>query len=540
MGMALLGLAAFIYLAQLTQGERLFDNDYDWIAAARVGWLEILGRIFAPIPESWGFQDRPVQVLCFKILYTTFSYSPAPYYALKALLLAGVACGIVLFCLRTGPGLRTGFAAAGVFVLSGPVFSSALWVSDFELLAQIFILAAFGLFLALEQQDFYSTNRLKFYLYQAGILIFSLLGHRTKGSAKLIPAVLLVYLVIYRRNALRRYLPLLALIALTIVPVFALLSDPVPPFAPFSEDRSQGWMWRPANLETLGMLLVGNAHLLTGVSGIEPAYSLLGVLCPVLFWAGLGGIGFILYRRRDLLPLASPERAATIFVATWLVVVMVSFSAFPRLPLGFMSRYVTGALVPTGILIALVFSKASAALPAGWKSRAIPAIALIVLAHGAVNFRYVRHARETLGQLMVAYDRARISISESIRNANVLMLDLPFSYNRPLDDGNHYIKRLGKTLNIDLSRPLYVLVQHDGNAEKIDHIRLFKKIQQALRVLPAKDVAGYRVGIRPVRAFHGLTDSLYDRWIYRSTNSALAVLYHIALDPIDPQKGIGQ
>jgi len=538
--MALLGLAAFVYLGLLTQGERLFDNDYDWIAAAQVGWLEILGRIGMPIPESWGFQDRPVQVLCFKILHTTFGYSPAPYYAFKALLLAGVACGIALFCLRTGLGLRAGLAAAGIFALSGPVFSSALWVSDFELLAQIFILAAFGLFLALEQQDFYRTNRLKFYLYQAGILICSLLGHRTKGSAKLIPVILLVYLVTYRRNALKRYLPLLVLIALTIVPVFALLSDPVPPFAPFSEDRSQGWMWRPANLETLSMLLVGNARLLTGVSGVEPAYSLLGVLCPVLFWTTSGGIGFILYRRRKIRPLTPPERAAAIFVAIWLAVVMVSFSAFPRLPLGFMSRYVTGALAPAGILIALVFSRAAAALPAGWKSRAIPVIALIVLTHGAVNFRYVRDARETLGQLMIAYDRARISISESIRNANVLMLDLPFSYNRPLDDGNHYIKRLGRTLNIDLSRPLYVLVQHGGDAKKIDHLPLVRKIRQALRVLPAKDVAGYRVGIRPVRAFHGLTDTLYDRWIHRSMNSALAVLYHITLDPMDLQKGIGQ
>ena len=533
-GMLLLGLAALAYAGFLTQGEHLFDNDYDWIASARIGWIEILGQVFNPISEDWGFENRPVQVLCFKALYALFGYTPVPYYAFKALLFSGVVCSIAFFCLRAELGPRVAFTAAGIFTLSSPVFSSLLWISDFELLAQLTILAAFGSFLAQERRNLYDNDRYRFYLYQAGIFLLLLLGHHTKGSAKLIPAILFGYLLLHRRHTLKRYLPLLGLMALAVVPFLSL--DPVPPFAPFAQDQSQGWMWKPANLTTLAILLVGNAHPFAGTAGPGVAYSLLGVLCPVLLWAGLAATGLLVYRWREHQPLAPGARAAVVLTLVWLCGVVLSFSAFPRLPLGFMARYVTGALVPASILVALLLSRAAGLLPSAWKPAAAPLLALIVLAHGAVNFGHVRYVRESFGQIIVAYDRARSGLSKMVQNANVLLIDLPYSYARPLDDGNHYIKDLDRPFRLDLSRPLYALIQHDGNAEQIDYTLPVQKIRKGLRPLVNK-TPGYRMNIRPVRAFHGLTDSIYDQWIYRSTRSFLAVLFHIALEPLDPQKG---
>ena len=535
-GLVILVAGALAYTSLLTGGQRLFDNDYDWIASAGAGWVHILGQILDPIPEDWGFQHRPVQVLCVKVLHALFGYSPAPYYAFKGLLFAAAVGGIVLFCLSAGFGSAVAFTASGVFALSAPDFASVLWVSDFELLAQLFILAALGGFLALERGELGTRAGFRLYLGQTVIFLLTLLGHRAKGSAKLVPLFILGYLLISNRKALVRYLPLLVLIIVTIVPVFHLLEDPVPPFAPFSEDRSQGWMWKPANLTTLSVLLVGNAHPVTGTAGPDGVHSLLGVLCPVLLWASLGAALWLYRGRSELAPLPRKARNAAILTGVWLVVVIASFASFPRLPVDFMARYVAGALVPASILVALLLGRAATALSA---SRAVPLLALVVVGHGLVNFGHTRTIRESLGQIMIVYDRARAAIAETVQDADVLLLGFPYSYNRPLTDGNRYIQDLDSGLDVGPSRPLYALVPDAGQVNRVDHRSTLQRLLPALRMSPERG-PGYRVDVRPVRTFHGLTDGIYDRWIYRSTESFLAVLYHVALEPIDPNKGIGQ
>ena len=74
------GLLAFTYAAVLLAELRLFDNDHDWINQAReIEWFALVGEILRPVPERWGFQDRPVQILCFKLLYTLFGENPAGF-----------------------------------------------------------------------------------------------------------------------------------------------------------------------------------------------------------------------------------------------------------------------------------------------------------------------------------------------------------------------------------------------------------------------------------------------------------------------------
>ena len=242
----LLCLGAFAYAGTVLGSLRLFDNDYDWINQAQdAGWFQILADIFRPIPERWGFQDRPVQVLCFKFLFGFSGYSPGAYYTFKAALFAAVCIGIMRLSLALGLDRRSSILAGVIFAVSGPGQASALWVSDFELLAEILMLAAFGLFWRILNSD-PAASRVKEFRNQAMFVMLAVVAHRTKGSAKLIPAIVLIYLFLYRRDQVRRFLPALVLISLTIVPVFALISDPIPPFAPFAEDRSQGWMWKPA------------------------------------------------------------------------------------------------------------------------------------------------------------------------------------------------------------------------------------------------------------------------------------------------------
>lgn len=531
----LLGLTAFTYMSALTQGERLFDNDYDWISHAQSDWSEILQDIFRPMPQDWGFQNRPMQVLCFKMIYTFFEYDPVPYYVFKCLLFALVTCGICVFCLGLGLGHTVAFASAAIFALSSPVFSSTLWVSDFELLAQLFIIAAFGCFLFSENNRSFEESRAKFYLLQAGTLLLAVLGHASKGSAKIIPFVLLGFLLIYNRRHVRRHLVVVILILLTMVPLFQLLEDPVPPFAPFSEDHSNGWMWKPANLTTIHILLFGNANLLSGSNDF--AHSLLGVFSPVLLWSLVGAAVLLITRRRWSSTQNVQSEQIIVFCSVWLATVAISFSAFPRLPYEFMSRYVTVVLVPASVLTAIILVRALELTPAYARRYTGALLMLVIMGHSIINFGHVRHTREYLGQIMIAYDRARESISETIQNATVFLLDYTFSYNRPLGDGNLYVRNQGWPHEADLSRPLYVLAHHDGDIENIDYDPVVKKISKPLQLLSNND-SQVRIGIRPIRVFHSLTDGFYDRWVYDRSQSIMSVLFHVVLEPLDSEKAL--
>ena len=196
-------------------------------------------------------------------------------------------------------------------------------------------------------------------------------------------------------------------------------------------------------------------------------------------------------------------------------------------------------LIPAAILISLLLSRAMASLPSRINHLAVPILATIVLAHGWVSFRHTRHFRDYLGQIMIINGKAHETVSQIINNANVLLLGFPYGYNKPTEDGNTYMKEVSGPLDINEDRPLYALVQYDGDIENVDYQPLVDKIVKNLRILQGS-TPGYRVGIRPMRTFHALTNSIYDKWIYRSSKSFLAVLFHIGLQPVDSNKGMAQ
>lgn len=180
-----------------------------------------------------------------------------------------------------------------------------------------------------------------------------------------------------------------------------------------------------------------------------------------------------------------------------------------------------------------------ASLPPRIKNLAVPILATILLAHGWVSFRHSRHFRDYLGQIMIVNGKAHETVSQIINNVNVLLVGFPYGYNKPTEDGNTYMKEVSGPLDINEDRPLYALVQYDGDIENVNYQPLVDKIVKNLRILPGS-TPGYRVRIRPMRTFHALANSIYDKWIYRSSKSFLAVLFHIGLQPVDSNKGMAQ
>ena len=88
-------------------------------------------------------------------------------------------------------------------------------------------------------------------------------------------------------------------------------------------------MWKPANLGTLGTLLIGNVHLLYGTHDGLVAYSLLANLFPWLLWPAILAIALWI-RSND-----HRVRPLTGFLGIWLFAVLAAYSAYPRLPYGF-------------------------------------------------------------------------------------------------------------------------------------------------------------------------------------------------------------
>jgi hypothetical protein len=509
------GLAAFLFAGVVLSGLRLFDNDYDWINQAQdAGWLQLLGDIFRPIPERWGFQDRPTQTLVFRLIYGAVGYSAFTFYTFKAALFGGGCFGITRLSITLGLSRRASVLAGAIFALSSSGQASALWVSDFELLTEILILAGLGIF----WRTLHSVpkSRIEEFLNQALFVLISVAAHRTKGSAKLIPVIVFLYLLLYRRDQIRRFLPALVLIALTIIPVFSVFDNPIPPFAPFAEDHSQGWMWKPANLQTLGTLMVGNFHPFFGTSGPNIAFSMLSVLAPAVLWST--GLAFIYLMLRDR---KSFSLTGWRFLCIWAAISIVSYAAFPRLPEGFMARYIVVGLVPVSMLIGLILDQASRRFSA---KVALPALVCILTIHAATNLSSTRYLRDTLGQVIVAYDQAREHISTQIADSDVLLIGFDYSYHRRVSDSNRYHK---ESLRLDKpgSGSFHVLIRTDQNLDAIEHESTIQQIQRSVRFPPTDDQM--KVGIRPVRTFSGLTDSFYDRHIYGTRQSFAGILYEV-------------
>jgi hypothetical protein len=510
------GLAAFLFAGGVLSGLRLFDNDYDWINQAQdAGLLQLLGDILRPIPERWGFQDRPTQTLVFRLIYGAVGYSAFSFYTFKAALFGGVCFGITRLSITLGLGHRASVLAGTIFALSSSGQASALWVSDFELLTEILILAAFGIFWRILHSV--PKSKIEECLNQAMFVLISVAAHRTKGSAKLIPAIVFLYLILYRRDQIRRFLPSLALIALTIIPVFSVFDDPIPPFAPFAEDHSQGWMWKPANLQTLGTLVVGNFHPFFGTSGPNIiAFSMLSVLAPAVLWStGLAFI-YLMLRSRKSFSLTGWR-----FLCIWAAISIASYTAFPRLPEGFMARYIVVGLVPVSMLIGLILDQASRRFTA---KVAWPALGCILMMHAATNLSSTRYLRDTLGQVIVAYDQAREHISTQVTDSDVLVIGFDYGYHRRVSDSNRYHK---ESLRIDKpgSGSFHVLIRTDQNLDAIEHESTIQQIQRSVR-FPAAD-GRMKVGIRPVRTFSGLTSSFYDRHVYGMRQSFAGILYKV-------------
>ena len=287
-------------------------------------------------------------------------------------------------------------------------------------------------------------------------------------------------------------------------------------------------MWKPANLETLSILVVGNAHPLFGTRGPEIAYSLLANLSPWLLWPALIAVVFAL-RETTVRALGTDPFLG--LVSIWLVVAVLAYSAYPRLPEGFMARYVVVAFVPATLLVTRGLDALLRRFSVGRAAAGI-ALTLLVLGHGLTQAEGIRTQRDSLGQVIVTYDRARAAIAQDIDAADIVIIGFGYGYNRQRNDSNRYHIGPQKILAAQpQTDPLYVLIQSEQDIDAPRYDDGILDIQNSVIFNKPENIQ-LKVGIRPVATYHGLTTSTYDRTVYRSHLSFVGLLYQVTYEPV--------
>ena len=83
------GLLATVVAFFFTHGLPLWNEDYSqWLAQANGSFFDLVLRIVLPItwsPETWGYSDRPVQALIYKIFHLVFGYWGTGFYLMKSI-----------------------------------------------------------------------------------------------------------------------------------------------------------------------------------------------------------------------------------------------------------------------------------------------------------------------------------------------------------------------------------------------------------------------------------------------------------------------
>jgi hypothetical protein len=212
------GLCAFFF----SEGIPFFFEDLEFIdASAAQTHARIAAQILTPLPQSadFGFLDRPVEFLCLKLLHDSAGYTSGIFHAFKAccaLLVAALIAAWLSKATRTVAfPVLTGFW----LVSAAPVYISYLWICDFEIVSQVFVVGALILWWMVLSNRCPSVRRQS--IVGAAIVCLAYLGSKTKAGALVIPAAIVLSALPFGRRAVWRAAAIAGVSALaTCVPRF--------------------------------------------------------------------------------------------------------------------------------------------------------------------------------------------------------------------------------------------------------------------------------------------------------------------------------
>lgn len=414
----LLGLGIFLWALFLTQGLPLWDDDFtSWIKRYqdRSTWL-LFWDALSPLstqPQHWGFNERPVQMILYRLAEVLSGDRGWAYFGIKSLTLSAMGVGVAAWIAELSRGITRRFEpalmGALICVVSGVTSAALVWHPDYAPLAEAwFLWSGLALWRHLEKlRAGEPVSHVRAFLIAAAVVI----GYRTKADLKLLPIIAGTYVLFFPelRARWRKWVGPFVLMGLYLVPWGKGSVSQLPPFLPGSGGSSVGWMWQPASLDRLKDFFWLRESWGFADQWLAPSLA--------LFWNAaffiLAGLVFLVWRsgrQLDSLPwtrLSHSWEHARLWVIIWGGWMTLAVAALPAINYTFRVRYGILLWVPFSILLggglAHVFAASSTKkLPRGL---AYFLVGCFVLQSG-LNLNKALRARHDLGAVMVAVDRA--------------------------------------------------------------------------------------------------------------------------------------
>lgn len=445
-------VGGFLYALFMVQGIPFWDDDFtSWFWKVKdKNVFQLIFEWISPIstqPEYWGFNERPLQALIYKISYLIAGYDAWPYMIFKSLVYSGLGVMIYLWSLRLVPkslasshARWVGTLAAIFFLLTPGPFAALLMYQDFAPVAElIFLAVTYVIWDQIEKTPTEWTGRpnlkdpaQKSWVIRWSVIAFcTYLGYKSKADLKLIPAILAAYVLLARRSQKWFFAVPVGLMGLLAVPWGKATFQKLPPFVPGSGGSEIGWMWQPASFERVREFVWASGNYDFFASLREPTISLAGLLGPFLL---IGILAFLVWRMEgfDKVPwrrLTESSDRARLFILLWFLIMFAGASALPAINYTFRIRYGILLMVPVAILLAWVFGLFADSLARLPKWVAGVAIALLAVQSGINMNRSIAYRRD-MGQVMVAVDQVYEHFSKNFAGDKLTLLPdfRPYDY----------------------------------------------------------------------------------------------------------------
>ncbi len=507
----------FFYAWFMSQGVPYWDDDYtSWFWKIKDhGLFYYVWEWLWPIstqPQHWGFNERPLESLTYKIFYYLSGYEAWTYFIFRSLVYAGLGSMIYLWGLRLVPKSQKGRIAAvcaSVFFLlaPGPLAAHVL-AQDYAPIAELlFLFLTYKIWAEIERTptswegvlQVSNLDQKKWLLKWLGISFLTYLAYKSKADLKLIPAVLMGYVLLTRKKQWMFFAVPVGVMILLAVPWGPGVFTKLPPFVPGSHGPEVSWMWQPASLSRMFAYLWSPSSYDFFESLKNSPVSLAGLLGPFLLIPMLVFLGWKMEAFDSISWLSQEtevDRSRT-FVLVWFLAMLAATSALPVIPYQHSIRYGILLMVPASILLAWVlglFVESLSKLPR-W-AFSICLLAFVIQA-GVNLYRSIHYRRET-GSMMIAIDRVYRHVNEKLPQSKLALLSdfRPFDY-RP-DASAAILNRTWLERNEDLIRKFkpfeaYVISWGPSFWDQLEQVEFFPGCKNTTLfdlIFPCRKAAG--------------------------------------------------
>ena len=180
----------FIYIS--TQSIPFYFEDIPFIQrAVNQPFNKIIFDIVNPllVGQNFGFLTRPVELFSLKMLHLIVGYQPTLFHVFKSVCLAIVISAVAFWIVNETSNRFYALLAGILIVTACPIYQSSLWICDFEIVAQIFVVISMYLWYLI------LSKRLTLFpllILSVLIILLALVGNKTKASALVIPMVIFI------------------------------------------------------------------------------------------------------------------------------------------------------------------------------------------------------------------------------------------------------------------------------------------------------------------------------------------------------------